>query len=241
MKLVEAWWERRNLGVTCQELTVDNSDPFESAVEKVESLIASYQVVKLPCTRFDLLNAVQDSGFRFAELLYHATHDLNLPGLSGIQQRMCQVVGHIQANETLAEEIINIVRKSGTFDTDRISIDPRFGVRKAAHRYSCWIRDEIDRGSILYAVTLKDNVAGFFLIRLEGEEDCRGLLAGIFPAYQGRGLGFFMSYLQLVEARRLGARRYLSTYSSNNVAIGRLHHELGFNYEGSEYVFVRHI
>ncbi|MEN9281857.1 MAG: hypothetical protein RL594_792 [Bacteroidota bacterium] len=240
MKLIEATWELRNLGVTCQELIVDDSHALDLVAEQIRNLTASYQVLKLSCSRFDLMNHVQEAGFRFVELLYHAKHDLNLPEVTGIQLRMSRVVDYVQANETLAEEIIEQVESSQMFETDRISIDPRFGVQKAAHRYACWLRDEIDRGSLLYAVTLKDGVTGFFLLRMEGDLDCRGLLAGIFPAYQGRGLGFFMSYLQLFAARQLGAGRYLSTYSSNNVAIGRLHNELGFNYEGSEYVFVRH-
>ena len=68
MNVIDAFWEERNLGVTCYEIQMERSDTAESAADTLDRLEQrQYMVVKIPSSRYDLVPLIQSRGYAFIE------------------------------------------------------------------------------------------------------------------------------------------------------------------------------
>lgn len=240
MRIIEAYWEKRNLDSSCHECEVEDHDTCDSIVQIMNELDSVYQVLKIPCHRTDLLFDVQSAGFDFAELINVFSHEGDLPPLTSLNERLLSATTYSIADSNDVEYICSRINQGNIFTTDRIALDPEFGPMLSGRRYANWIVDEVARGSRIYIMRCRAAAVGFFVLRHDSENVCHGLLAGVYPEFQGRGFGYMMCYLQLRETQQLGARSYRSVFSSNNVGVTRLHHDLRFTFENQHYVFVRH-
>jgi hypothetical protein len=55
MKIVNAIWERRNLGVRCIEVTLEATDAVPDVKSTLAGLDTQYLVIKVPAGRSDLM------------------------------------------------------------------------------------------------------------------------------------------------------------------------------------------
>jgi len=57
MKITDAYWEKRNLGITCTEIIIENGDQL-SHLEEINDVLecVEYVVVKVPVARFEMNN-----------------------------------------------------------------------------------------------------------------------------------------------------------------------------------------
>ena len=69
MRIVDAHWELRNLGVTTQEVEIDSSDAPEDIRKALLSLTSDYQVVKAPSSNFEINALLSECGFSFVEAM----------------------------------------------------------------------------------------------------------------------------------------------------------------------------
>ena len=76
MDVVDAHWERRNLGVTCVEVTVEPGDSVDEVAEVVDGLAHGYQVVKVPTASVGVMHCLADRGFEFLEASVSVEHSL---------------------------------------------------------------------------------------------------------------------------------------------------------------------
>ena len=83
LKIVNAYWEKRNLGVTTTEFTVEDNDTIEEIKKTLNDCTSGYQVLRLPNHLSHLLFAIQDLGFRFVEDMFSLKNDL----LSSVMHR----------------------------------------------------------------------------------------------------------------------------------------------------------
>ena len=77
MKIIDAIWEKRNLGVSSYEVVIEAEDSASDIEKKLAELDADYIVVKVPTEHSDVLESVQKSGFSYIEDLIHVEHDLS--------------------------------------------------------------------------------------------------------------------------------------------------------------------
>jgi len=239
MQITPAPWEQRNLGLSCDEVTLAPQDDLATVDHGLASLASQYQVVKLPCARPDLLLHLQGQGFTVMEVLSTCYHDGQFPPLSRPQTKMLDSLSCAPATVAQSDAIVEHIR-AGMFDTDRVAIDPRLGPALAARRYAGWLSDEVARGATVYCLTHKEAPVGFFVMRAGEAQVWHATLGGIFPAYQRYGFGFFMNYLEVAHAMALGAKRVFTGFSSNNPAIAAIHYALGYRLHQQHYVLVRH-
>ena len=66
MKIIDAVWEKRNLGVETVEFVVENSDT-EIVMGEILEAEKQYNVVKLPTNKPELMKLLQENGYRFVE------------------------------------------------------------------------------------------------------------------------------------------------------------------------------
>jgi len=239
MRITDAHWERRNLGVTCIELTVEANDDIHVVDSALKQISAQYQVMRIACSRPDLLLHVQTRGFLVVEVLTICYHDGQLSPLTRAQQVIRNSLSCSLASTDDIKFIYGEIN-GGMFTTDRISVDPKFGIEDAGKRYAGWLSDESASGSLIYKINHRNLSVGFFVMNARSPLEWRATLGGIFPKYQRSGFGYFMNYLEIITAMENGAKRVYTAFSSNNSAVSAIHFALGYRLFNQQYVLIRH-
>jgi hypothetical protein len=239
MKITPAVWEKRNLGVSCVEVTLDRDDDMNVVDLALAEVDAEYLVIKIPCNRTDLLFQLQTLGFTVAEVLSTCCHDGQLAPLSRVQKKILDSLTCARASSDDLETIYSEL-KNGMFTTDRVAVDPKFGIESAGRRYAGWLSDGLHRGSHVYSLTHKNLHVGFFVMEPRTPHEWYATLGGVFPQHQRSGFGYFMNYLEVTTAVAQGAKRIFTSFSSNNPAISAIHFVLGYRLILQQYVFIRH-
>lgn len=235
-RLIEATWDQSVLGMRSQTLYLSESCTTEE-LASLDRMDAPYRVVRLPIGAHSVLHEVQERGYVFAELQTRMHHIAEVPKLSGAYAR---AVASIELREA-TEHDVSLIRESilaGAFRTDRVSLDPRFGVVVSARRYSQWLSQALADGA-LCNVLVRSGVPFAFSLQKKERQHYIGLLGGLLDGRTSLGLGWCIPYFEIVTSVRQEASDgvYL-TFSSNNAAVQRTAQELGFRVTYQEYVFV---
>lgn len=242
MKIVDASWEERNLGVTCYEVTIDKEDSSQQIRNELARLTAvQYLVIKVDAPHIDAHFILTELGFTFVEANINMFLDVRNYKLSSLEQRLNSQI-HFSKLTTKEElERLDTELDKGLFRTDRIYLDPHFTKEQAANRYKYWIKDEMSRGSELFEITYKEQAIGFFTQKQQDEKTYYPFLAGLYTNNQDKlGLGFAALTKPIENVIERGGK-FISTYvSSNNLSVVKLHAHLGFLPNKIYNVFVKH-
>ncbi len=239
MRVIDATWEKRNLGVTCVEAIVEPADTLAGIRLQLVEAAAQYVVVKLPAGRPDAMFCLSEMGYAFIEASIHVTWKVTPLELSGIQRRMADSTGHALMDDSDKQVLWSELRK-GIHDTDRVSLDPHFAKERAAERYVGWIQDELERGTDVYKLTHKDQAIGYFTMKHLGDGVYYPFLGGMYESHQSSGLGFLVAYKPMCEVAARGGRAISTHISTNNDRAIRIHVSLGFSFGQVTYVYVKH-
>ena len=245
MNVIDAFWEERNLGVTCYEIQMERSDTAESAADTLDRLEQrQYMVVKIPSSRYDLVPLIQSRGYAFIETAIALETNYRRMGYRPpvIPQRLQKICGRCSwgpMNEADLAQLSKEIKKN-IFKTDRIYIDPAFTKEQAAHRYDLWVKDLVKQGHIPYKVELDQKIIGFFVDKPVAHKVYQGILGGIYTEYEYMGLGYVCDYAGFMSALERGMERCVTSVSGNNPAILRLHTMFGAEVKELTYVFVKH-
>lgn len=239
MKFIDAYWEKRNLGLETLEIEIEKNDKdeeFEELLKKSENF--QHIVVKLPVGNLVLLHKLEKKGFNFLEAQFEIFRNLK------------QKITYPEHVKKLLQEVIleKVSGKPGlikllerlderTFSTDRISLDSVFSPKQGQLRYKNWIQDEVKRkGSEIFEFVHFDKKIGFILVHNDGFEKLSGLLGGIYSEYQQGGYGICLieKPLNLCSLKRKVL--YQTRVSSNNLAILKLYFKLQYHVRDIIYV-----
>lgn len=239
MKVVDAVWERRNLGVSCVEVAIETSDTAAGVKNGLARLATQYLVVKVPAGRSDVMFCLSEMGCSFIEANIHITRKIAHLELSGIQKRLAASVSYAPMQggdmQVLWDELRN-----GMHDTDRIYLDSHFTKEQAANRYIGWIQDEVARGSDVYKLIYKDQSIGYFTMKSLGDGVYYPFLAGMYQSHRNSGLGFNIIYKPMCEIGARGGTSVSTHISTNNGRAVRLHVSMGFRFDEITYVYIKH-
>jgi hypothetical protein len=239
MKIVNAIWERRNLGVTCVEVALEPTDTVRDVKKALAPLEPQYLVVKVPAGRTHLMLGLSEMGCSFIEAAIHVTRKVDDLELSGIQKRLADSVSYAPMQEGDLQVLWAEIR-NGMYDTDRVSLDPHFTREQASNRYIFWIQDEMERGTDVYKLMYKDQSIGYFTMKDLGDGVYYPFLAGMYRSHKNSGLGFNIAYKPLCEIAARGGTSVSTYISTNNDSAVRLHASLGFRFDEITYVYTRH-
>lgn len=234
MKIIDAFWEERNLGVTCYELQMELSDRVETVATELDNLKErQYMVVKVPSPRHNLMPLLQSGGYSFIETQIRLEMvigpDYQLPPVSPAVKKLCERCAVEKMDEADIEQLYQEIR-NGMFDTDRVYIDPFFTSEQAANRYIGWTKDLLAKGDTIYKTTFDGKAFGFF----------NGALAGIYNEYKDSGMGFCYRYAAARFDLSHNVKKWHTRVSANNPDIFKLHTMFGAKVKGFEYVYVKH-
>ena len=157
--------------------------------------------------------------------------------LSPLMERLCR---KIDFEEMRDFDFLNSNIKKQMFTTDRVSLDPFFSEEQAAERYIGWMKDERDRGSIVFNYIYKETAIGFSCMRGNEKGEYYPVLGGLYPNDKPIPLGTAILYKQLEIVRSLGGNSLYTYISSNNLPVFKAYSRCGYSFDDIHYVFVRH-
>lgn len=237
MKIINATWEKRNLGLDVIEIEFEPNDNVKS-INNLHGLKADYFVVKLPIKNLLLAHEIEDDGFRFMETQFNLSLDLtkDIKGPSYLKKISEKVTYREINNQRSFEEILDRIDEK-MFDTDRVSLDYILPKNTILKRYKGWIKDEFAKNSIICELLRGKASIGFFLLKKRNAETMDSILAGIFSKYKKLGLGFAVIEKHVEFSRKNNFKKVVTRVSSNNLVSLKMHLELGYEIKGLNYVF----
>ena len=241
MRIVEAKWEERNLGVTCAEIEVGKKDSTDSLESLLKERNEQYIVAKVHSGNVEALFALQEKGFRFIETMFETEIGFaTRPETPSICKKMSEKVGYHIASKNEIDGVIELVRSGTIFSTDRIALDPTFSKALAGRRYAYWIADTMPKpGSQMYITEYENKNVGFNVF-MDKEAYYDGILGGLFPEYLDMGIGFANMHVAVNAAYDSGAKKMISHVSSNNFQMMKLHLLYGMHIRRLNYCLVKH-
>lgn len=241
MKIIDAVWEKRNLGVTTCEVTFEAQDSLEDIDTTYNELLPQYEyrVFRVPASRFDISLLLQNKGCRFIETAITLQNDLADIYVKDMYKAFCNKCSwELMTDDDLVQLYAEI--RTGIFQTDRIYLDPYFSKDVAANRYVFWTQDLVKQNCLPHKVMFGDKVIGFFLNKSEKNGTCKGLLAGVYQSFLRTGMGFLVQYAGIACAKAQKATYRKLNVSSNNLPVIKINMELGAKIKNLEYVLVQH-
>ncbi|WP_434309619.1 hypothetical protein [Hominifimenecus sp. rT4P-3] len=237
MRVIEAFWEKRNLNVDTTEIEVEENDSFDDVKQCLQNVTSSYQVLKIPTGSVSCFEAAEQNGFVFREAMIQMAHSLRTIERPSVQQRLYDAVFVEPLMEEEQEELYAQIR-DGMFEMDRISLDSYFKREQVAERYIGWIHDELKRGTELLKYRYKGDTIGFFGLREIRPGYYDSFLGGIYKAYRKGGIGMVIKVPE--EVKRRGGKKLITSVSSNNVVQVRSLIQNGYIPEKIHYVYIKH-
>lgn len=240
MKIIDAVWEERNLGVSTYEIKIEFQDMLEDVSKKYSELTEKqYMVVRIPSSFHWAVPFFQSKGYSFIEAAVTLRHDLkNIPVSLGLK-KLFDRCSYDEMDDNDIEVMYNEIDK-GIFKTDRIYLDPFFRKGASARRYKYWLADMILQGKVPYKVIYNNEVIGFFLNSEIKNCVYDGVLAGVYSDFEGTGLGVSIQYMGLSYCINNGAKRFIGHVSANNMGVLKALTSLGFKITDIEYIFIKH-
>lgn len=237
MRIIDAKWEEKNIGVTTAEIVIDINDAVDEVSKTVSGIDNQYVVCKVLSGRTDVTLMLQDIGFKYIEDQIEFEHDLHEIKRSRILQRLYDSLPF----KLMDEEDIKVLYEEidrGMFDSDRISLDPFFSKNLSANRYKNWIAAMIERGAYPYVMSYKGEPAGFVILTTEDGVIYHSVLGGGYEKFRGTGLGIVNREMEITK--NLGGKKLLTSVSSNNANQLKVLVSNGYVPRKVEHVLIKH-
>lgn len=242
MKIIDAYWERRNLGVDVKEIVCDEPDAVEELKEVLLHIETPYSVVKIPSGCVPLLLTAQQCGYFLIEVSISYEGSLKTLSPPRVYEHFAPHVSIAGASPDLVRKALDEMESGRVFTTDRIALDPVFSKETAGKRYANWCRDEMEAGAAMEIACYKGEPFAFNVSREKKDRPGAflGLMGGMFPEFLNKGMGFLLVHCEIEVCRKNGGKWCLGTTSSNNMPSLRLHLRYGFEMTHTQYVLIKH-
>ncbi len=242
MVIVDCFWEERNLGLKTVEVEVSEQDRVDDVRNTLVLLEKEYKylVIKAPTCRLDLYRFFSSVGYVFAEsqfTVFKRIKDFD-------KGKYRSIISAVSLEKIVSEDSLDYLTKEikqGVFTTDRIALDPNFGVLKANIRYAYWLSDIfIDKDSEIYFINRINQRIGFFAIKKDRlNRSAFGLLGGIFLNFREYLLGINIVLQPLLLLEEENYKSLVTKFSNNNISVLLIYQYLNFTVTNINNIFIK--
>lgn len=239
MKIIDAYWEKQNIGESVIECSIEHGDSIEELKARLDKIDASYQVVKIPVGEFEYSTILSKYGFSYIETMVTLVRDMRPVEIAEKRKLLNDKMYFEKMDEKSFKKMIEAV-SNGLYHTDRISLDPYFSKEQASNRYRNWLKSEWDNKNEFYKLMSGDDYVGYLDLKCITDKAYQDVLTGIFPEYQGKGfaMGFTTKLVDMLRDR--GAEKVYGDISTNNMPSLQSRLRYGYLIDNMSYVFVKH-
>ena len=228
--------DQDRFGRVIAKAKLESGDRVEDLLAKARCAHVDLLIVRLPTTELDLAQKLERSGGILSDTLvyYHKKkierYIVNMPA----GYRACSV------EDRDAEEVGRVAAQSFKGYFGHYHADSRLDRDSCDAVYSSWAQNSCRRGEAADDVVLiksNESVAAFATVKKVGESAFEGVLFGVAPAHQGKGL--YMSLMQLSQNWGLenGRGRLLVSTQITNVVVQKNWCRVGLEPLNSFYTF----
>ncbi len=217
----------------------DNISELDISIKSIINRFNKFYItLKVPIKCINTYSYLMENKFCFIESQFSI--NLRLSEYQQNKSRLIPIFSQLEIykveDETTLNYIIQEVNK-GIFKTDRIALEPNFGIETSNKRYANWIIESFHNSycDIFIALNISQPV-GFSLLQ-RGEKVIYGLLGGIFKSYEKEGYFPEILYKILLYYSNAGFDNLKTNISSNNPDIFRIYQEFGGKLVSIRYVF----
>lgn len=242
MKIVDCFWEQKNIGKKTVEICIEPTDRYDENVLMQCIRDYEYAVIKVPMNMPMFNFGLSRMGFCCIETQLNLSIAFQNFDFSLVKHLYDDTTYHVVEREVDYQDVISQI-EPGMFSTDRISLDPVFGETIGRKRYVNWISNELLCGSSrLIRIYYGKSQVGFMLIKID-DKNVRLLLNGLYKKFQGMRLGLLTPASPYMYAKRnnLFVEKETTSISSNNIPAAKLYDRLHFQRDSQTYVFVKHL
>lgn len=239
MKVIDAFWEKRNLGVDTVEFEAEKGDTPDIIRQTILSNEKQYNVVKVPSGDFAIKTMLAELGYIYVESMFKLSHKMKMPEIPAAVKRIADRITYLPMTDEDIEQLFAEIEK-GIFKTDRIAIDPYFSPEIANRRYINWIKDEIARGNWTLKGVYEGEAISFGAYKMLDNNICFPFLGGQYVDYQNSGLAMPATYKSIETVLAKKPSRVITYVSGNNYNAMMCNIDVGFVIKDTSDVYIKH-
>lgn len=241
MRIIDAKWEKRNLGVDCTEFEINSKENIYEVKSIIQMYQTEYQIAKVPVGNVEMQLMLQEQGFRFYETNLQLERKISsAESLPRIYSRFEKDITFRDATDEEIENILEKVADGHMFTTDKVALDPCFSPELSGRRYSLWARDVLKSGAKTVVGLYKGKVASFTIYEIK-DRYYQAFIGGMLGGYRDKGLGFIPLYVTAKHISQAGGGMLRTGVSSNNPSILRLQLSFGAHIISMTNIFAKHL
>jgi hypothetical protein len=218
MKIIDAIWDEKVTGLKTCEIVFEETDTFQSYLEADIENNFKFSVTKIPIGNIELVHNLEDIGYRYLENQLDISFNVDqIEYINPIWQRLFYGFSYKLIREKEEIDNVKLQVSEGMFEADRYSRDPFWKSDISSRRYVNWIDDLFKKEQVKFYVMIKnEKEVGFFTIKAESQTTISCPIAGIYNQYKFSGYIFVLAWYLLILSRETGAKRWISSISTNN-------------------------
>lgn len=245
MKVTDCVWEVKNLGKRTVEIEVRPDDVLgEELFEAIDSEF-DYHVFKVAPENVQANDVLCRRGYSLIETqigLEMRRADFGFITGDSLARYLFKDLDFEDIKRPDQFEQVTSRISTDMFKTDRIALDPVFGVDFSRKRYVNWMTTEFhNQTSLFYQMGYRGDSVGFSMFRIRNGI-FYGILGGIYSDIsQGLGLLTACAGAKYIEMNGLDIKKTQTAVSSNNPPIIQVYNHCHFNFKNFTHVFIKHL
>lgn len=240
MKVIDAFWEKRNLGVDTVEFETEKGDTLEIIRNTILANEKQYNVVKTRNGDFEIKQLMSELGYTYMESMFKLVHQMKMPAVPDAVKRIMDRITYMPMTEESEIEMLFSELDKGIFKTDRIALDPFFSPEIANLRYKNWLKDELARGNALTKGVYDGEIFAFGAYKMLENNVMFSYLGGTFAEYLNYGLAIPATYSSTQYELSLKPKKLITYVSTNNQNALVCNIFAGYIIKGVSDVYIKH-
>lgn len=244
MKVTDCVWEIDNLGVKTCEVVCENDEIIEERELNDLEKTFKYIVVKVSKGLFRNFEILSKNGYIFNEAQLSVSKQFKNFVSNDKLVNYCLNKTYLSKCNDKTELDFVLDKMNGVFDTDRIAINPNFGIDLGNKRYRNWIDGEFGNSNFyLYRIMSNDSCVGFCSFK-KHESYIDYQLGGLFDGYRNSGLGLIIPlcpYKHMLLSEGMEKLCCKTKISSNNPNVVNCYLYCGYRIDEVCYVFTKNL
>jgi GNAT superfamily N-acetyltransferase len=237
MSLVElSPLDLERFGVPTAKAIVKDPAEARAAIETSRGLGARLLMVRCPAEHLQAAQVLEELGCRVMDVLVYYAHDLRKPPIP-VDTNDVAVRG-LRPED--ADRVEAVARESFKGYFGHYHADPRVDSTLADEVYVSWAHRSCVSREVAAEVLIADDgdaLLGFFTLRRNSENEGEGVLCGVAPAAQGRGIYRSFMIRGMEWCAQQGLSSMVVSTQLTNIAVQKVWSRLGFEPQKSYLTF----
>ena len=230
--------DQERFGIATAKAMVSSAADADRAIDESRALGAKMLIVRCPASELHAAQRLEERGCRIMDVLVYFSRDLKKSPIPADTSDVS--LRGVRAED--ADAVEAVARESFKGYIGHYHADARLDRTACDEVYTSWARRSCVSRDVAGEVLIAhdgDEILGFATLRMNSTEEGEGVLFGVAPPAQGRGIyrSFMIGGMQWCAAQ--GATRMVVSTQVTNIAVQKVWTRLGFEPQKSYLTFHR--